>query len=221
MNFIQNAKSIVVGVITLTIAVAVIRPSRALAQADSVKIGPDQSKASKSETFAWLRQRVPELGTFTYYNYDSVTTYAPGTNWPPLSTTFLTTLSPIKDEFRWIAIDGCEVQFERITGFKSGRSIRDYAKVPLQTLDPLSFEVSASRDGGDFGRPLRTLYWKLRMGSKGNSKPIYNTETTPIAHAETWSPFTYIELPDQESAERVGRALKHAAILCGARADPF
>jgi hypothetical protein len=130
MGFIRLARSIVVGTCAFTVAIAVIRPSQTLAQPVSIKIGPDQSKASKAETFGWLRQRVPELGSFKTDVYDTVTTHAPGTTWPPLTITFLTTLHQDRFDFKWVAVNGCEVQYE----VNGGNTDYYRFKIPLQEI---------------------------------------------------------------------------------------
>jgi hypothetical protein len=109
------AKSIVACTYVLTIAAALIRPSQSVGQTNSIQIGPDQSKASMAETLSWLKQRVPELGSFNEDLYDTATSYAkstPGTLGPLLGTTWLTSVHQKGFDFKWIAVNGCEVQYE-------------------------------------------------------------------------------------------------------------
>jgi hypothetical protein len=214
------AKLIAIGTCAVTVAIAVIRPSRTLAEPVSIKIGPDQSKASKTETFAWLLHRVPELGTFTHDEYDSVTTYKPGTTWPPLNTTVFTTLHQVKFDFKWIAMNGCEVQYKEGIHWPAKETWSDDSyKVPLQEMDPIS--VVVVNVGGKPFDPQP--YWRAVIYPKETGKPIISGVTSSKTKPEekTWWRLAEIDFPDQESAERVARALKHAAILCGARVDPF
>lgn len=191
--------------------------SKSFAQGSPIKIGSDQSKATKAETFAWLRQRVPELGSFKTDVYDTVTTHAPGTTWPPLTITILTTVHQQRFDFKWIAENGCEVQYD----INSGGSTDYYRyNIPLQELDPMSFVVSPSGGEPLAPRPI----WDLQFSAGGTRTPIHSKPDQPDAHPgarRDWSHRADLAFGDQESAERVGRALKHAAILCGARVDPF
>jgi hypothetical protein len=209
------AKSIVACTFVLTIAVSVIRPSQSLGQADSIKIGPDQSKASQAETFGWLRQRVPELATFTYRAGASV----PDSNGAaPGTPGYIVTLSTAEFNqermvFKWNAVTSCELQYEQ--GVKR---VRESYTIPLKQLDPISFGVIGEGSNALFPDPS----WRLEISAQGELKPIYVWETHDSKRvAETWTTRAQIRFGDQGSAERVGRALKHLAILCGARVDPF
>jgi hypothetical protein len=218
MNFRRIATPIAFGTCILTIALSVIRTSEILGQDSTIKIGPDQSKASMAETLSWLKQRVPDLGTFTYESYKVTNTYDEGTNWPP-KTTSISTTEVVQNTvvFKWNVVDRCEVKYQQRD---------DEIEIPLKDVDPASFAVIQTTKSMLFPR---SPYWTLRMYTKGNHSYLGDSAKYKPIHVkhfgarpfETWMGSIQMILPDQESAERVGRALKHAAMLCGARVDPF
>src|SRR5579862_3528617 len=74
------------------------------------KIGPDQSTASLQETLDWLRDRVPEFGTFTFDAYDAQDYLSNGK--PPVT---LRVGRPSIDSqtFSWVEIDSCRLRYKK------------------------------------------------------------------------------------------------------------
>ncbi len=215
-SFGKIAKSIVIGTCVLTIAVLVVRTSEILGQESPIKIGPDQSKASMAETLSWLKQRAPDLGTFTYESYKTTIRFDEDCKCEAM-TISKTEVVQTEIVLKWNLVD-CEVQYEQQGPYR--------IEVPIRDLDPVSFQVIPTIKSPMFPRPP---WWTLEMYTKGNHdylgdsakyRPIHVTGFGARS-AETRSGSASIKFPDQESAERVGRALKHAAILCGATVDPF
>ena len=81
----------------------------------------------------------------------------------------------------------------------------------LKLVDPISFTVVSPSQN-------TPTHWALHFG--GNGKYHFATNI-PAGHLCPTPGSPGVLTPNHESAFRLGRALKHAAILCGAKVDAF
>lgn len=155
------------------------------------------------ETGAWLKQKLESLpeqshpitaDTRMWIKYDSVTL-----------------------EGKALVVEATS-RFHIDIGEGSEDTVRSQFRVPLGDLDPKHiavvqpdpdkqfFRVDAATTGGNASVITRTI------SSTFKEKPPTTDETS--------SSFRLI-FSDRDSAERVAKALAHAAELCGAKAEPF
>jgi hypothetical protein len=224
----HSVRSIVTAAWVLTIAVSLIPTSELFGQSHAFDIGTDQSKASRAETFAWLRERVPTLGTFVYEAHrKNPNVGPPGDPHNVGLPVYLPEIDQQTEVFRWIAVSGCDVQFEQrwFDPATEKGMVRSY-KVSLREIDPMSFHVvTANYENEIVGIPTSELSFE----TKNTVRSIYSSATDMSSPHEPAKGFpgvpnnygAEIEFRVEESAERVGRALKHAAILCGGKIDAF
>jgi hypothetical protein len=189
--------------IALAIAVSIVRPSETACESLGITIPQDKSTASAAETESWLKTSVPELARYTLAGIG------------------------VEDRFKWVDLSQCHLQWNqgfdwrKLDAPQPNLVVGHTYKLALKDLDPASFEIHADDRTRLAGTPGR-WGWMLFMKARGDSSLIACTEqTVSIANQSVLQNHAMIFFPDRESAERVGRAVKHAAILCGAKVAPF
>lgn len=205
-------------------------------------LGPDTSKASLNETLAWLRDNVPQMASF---GLDYAPPHISGT-----TVTYRPDRVFTNVRFTWLEVASCTISYERtlyngqhivgnqdiVKNSKHGEVERDVTIVPLGGLDPASFTIQRQSKGGLFDDLRTSGYGTPALGIcvDGLRYPYYagpNTHNTKFGVMNNlYTPTTdckdehgtrSLPIGDRESAMRVARALKHAAILCGAKVAPF
>ncbi len=186
-------------------------PIKGSCQSSGTAVEDDQSTASLAETLAWLRKRLPDFAAITY-DRDA----------GQKATVLVTT----RQRLDLIRFDSCDVRFNKtyetlkVVGegpVFGDQNLLDAMKinaikssgVDLSLVDPESVTISpagATRQGAEppsiGGRPV----WVVNL--KGTGTP---GTATAIAGSENFL------VRDRNSAMRIARAFKHAALLCRAQ----
>jgi formylglycine-generating enzyme required for sulfatase activity/TPR repeat protein len=199
--------ALLVGLVIATVAL----PINGFCQSSGTAVEGDQSTASLAETLAWLRKRLPDFAAITYER-DA------GQN----ATVLLTT----RQRLDLIRFDSCDVRFNKtyetlkVVGegpVFGDQNLLDGIKinalkssgVDLSLVDPESVTISpaeATRPGAEPPSIHGRHVWAVNL--KGTGTP---GSATAIAGSENFL------VRDRESAMRIARAFKHAALLCKAQ----
>jgi hypothetical protein len=168
-------------------------------------IGPDQSTASLHETLDWLRVRVPRFSTFTFDEE------APGNYLAPDGRVVHSTHS---QTFSWLEIDSCHLRYAATatTRYDPGLELERFNRV-----DTFTFELWLNKVGRVFVEEQPKAADTKPMSVNG--KPIWHVFSSTYGDQISRGANFYCLVRDKETALRIGRALKHAAILCGAKLD--
>jgi hypothetical protein len=221
------------GAIIMVIHVLAFSGSLAVAQEGAIgAVGPDRSTASLQETLSWLRDHAPRfflvLFRRKYLHWDhSDNTISFGPDYESANA-----------QFKWIDAGKCKLRFERTTTTVKGEEKSDIYDLPLAELDPSSITIQRDankdqplegEDGAAWGICLEDRSGKdgfqivdqkrlpARLEGRAFTIGVVNTLFTMCSHY----PDRGLPVQDRESAARVARAFKHAAILCGAKVAPF
>jgi hypothetical protein len=210
-GFLQLNQSKTVTLLVALIIATVALPINGSCQSSGTAVEPDQSTASLAETLSWLRKRLPDFAAITYERDAGQD-----------ATVLVTT----QQSLHLIKFDSCDVRFnktyETLKVVGEGPDVGDQnlleadkistlksSGVDLSMIDPESVTISpadATRQGAEppsiRGKPVWVVNLK-GTGTPGSTMSIAGTENFLVR--------------DRESAMRIARAFKHAALLCRAQ----
>jgi hypothetical protein len=203
-------------------------------------LGPDKSTATLKETLAWLQEQVPRFASATFTSYK---VYING-----MTSRIGADRQSSRVGFRWLQVNSCTVRYERevltepivknqivvktgelaIDG-KTGAEERDIGEIQLGKLDPATFSIPHEVSGGNSFPDLRDYIGNPALAICADSRVPNNVNSLRSNRDLVYAPSLFCKsfamdgftFTNRELTVRVARALKHAAILCGAKVAPF
>ena len=228
MTVRQKSMALVFGATAMLASI----PVSAVAESPAVEtLGPDHSRASLAETLTWLRQQVPGFASSEFTQ--ARVHYPPVGSPPPHYFTVGPEVDDLFTKFAWRDADSCNLHFQR-TMMTIGNEeqtfnmsdkrklVTDVYHISLGELDPSSITVEQDSEPN---APLHAGN-ELAFGICIEGRNAHGLQLEgfgsyiSLIQCKHW-PYNGLPIQDRESALRVAKALKHAAILCGAKVAPF
>lgn len=209
-------------------------PNEILPQQNNSTSSDTESSATLQETVDWLKSAIFTFGRFRYLDVDRV--YSDLRHYIPEQSdncTLQYILVDNKDHEEGVyklIVQPNNPNIPKITEIPlitNAAIYRDTITVPLNTLDPLSaktskhpqeFYVIELSTAGLKNTITKSRVFDYRYDSKGEFREPRENEKGPFTVDQNMASLSF---KDEESANRIAKALKHAIKLCGGKVDPF
>ncbi len=166
------------------------------------------SEPTLAETAAWFVRQLPAFGTFFVHEY-SASRVSPGD----------TIVIETQYSLTGVTLDSCLLRYT--TSIKVADTPQeDYAyRIPLVSTDLLLLTADSAWTLPRTRQEPRV--WSVRIKAIPDAGNAFSYRHPPSDSIEEPADVGGLEFSNAESAQRVARALQHAATLCGAKRSPF